>query len=139
MPVAEVTTGGSNDLRTHPVHLGLGATVIPQPEFAGMPWYEAYSARTAGDGPEGRLVSLYEFTESWDSWEMHPSGDELVVCLAGTLTLIQENADGSFHAAALRPFEYAVNAAGTWHTADLDGPATALFVTAGEGTQHRPR
>lgn len=132
-------TSRNNDLRTHPVHLGLGATVVPQPEFAGMPWYEAYSARTAIDGAEGRLVSLYEFAESWDSWEMHPCGDELVVCLAGAITLIQERADGSFHSIALQPFEYAVNQAGTWHTADLDATATALFVTAGEGTQHRPR
>jgi len=127
------------DLRTHPVHLGLGATVVPQPEFAGMPWYEAYSARTADDGAEGRLVSLYEFTQSWDSWEMHPAGDELVVCLAGEMTLIQEHPDGSFHSQALRPFEYAINPAGTWHTADLAMPATALFVTAGTGTRHRPR
>ena len=132
-------TTADNDLRTHPVHLGLGATVVPQPAFAGMPWYEAYSARTAGDGAEGRLVSLYEFAESWDSWEMHPAGEELVVCLAGSITLIQEHSDGSFHSQALLPYEYAVNPAGTWHTADVEGTATALFVTAGEGTRHRPR
>lgn len=128
-----------NDLRTHPVHLGLGASALPQPEFAGMPWYEAYAQRTAADGVEGRLVSLYEFSESWDSWEMHPSGEELVVCLAGEMTLIQERPDGSFRAQPLRPYEYAVNAAGVWHTADLAGPATALFITAGQGTEHRPR
>jgi hypothetical protein len=128
-----------NDLRTHPVHLGLGATALPQPAFAGMPWYEAYAQRVATDGAEGRLVSLYEFSRSWDSWEMHPVGDELVVCLAGEITLIQERPDGSFHSAPLRPYQYAVNAAGVWHTADLDGAATALFITAGEGTEHRPR
>jgi hypothetical protein len=26
-----------------------------------------------------------------------------------------------------------------WHTADVQGRAAALFVTAGEGTQHRAR
>lgn len=128
-----------NDLRTHPVHLGLGARVVPQPAFAGMPWYEAYSARTLGDGAEGRLVSLYEFSESWDTWEMHPAGEELVVCLAGSITILQEYLDGSFHSQALQPYEYAVNPAGTWHTADLQGTATVLFVTAGAGTRHRPR
>ena len=128
-----------NDLRTHPVHLGLGATAVPQPEFAGMPWYEAYSQRTAGDGAEGRLVSVYEFTQSWDSWEMHPAGDELVVCLGGEITLIQEGADTIGTAVTLRSFEYAVNAAGVWHTADVSKGATVLFVTAGQGTAHRPR
>lgn len=132
-------TGQDNDLRTHPIHLGLGATAVPQPAFAGMPWYEAYSQRTAGDGAEGRLVSLYEFSESWDSWEMHPAGDELVVCLSGEITLIQEQADGTHQALTLRPCEYAVNGPGVWHTADIAEAASALFITAGEGTCHRPR
>lgn len=127
------------DLRTHPVHLGLGATAIAQPAFTGMAWYDAYAERTQGDGAEGRLVSLYDFTESWESWEMHPAGDELVVCLAGEITLIQEHAEGSFHSIALGGGEYAINPAGTWHTADVGGQASVLFVTAGQGTRHRPR
>jgi hypothetical protein len=129
----------AQDLRTHPVHLGLGATAVPQPASAGMPWYEAYAQRTAHDGAEGRLVSLYDFTESWDSWEMHPAGDELVVCLSGEITLIQEQVDGTQRSLTLQPFEYAVNGPGVWHTADVAGAASALFITAGEGTQHRPR
>ena len=32
-----------------------------------------------------------------------------------------------------------VNPPGVWHTADVDGEATALFVTAGLGTEIRPR
>jgi hypothetical protein len=128
-----------NDLRTYPVHLGLGATAVPQPAFAGMPWYEAYAERTSGDGAEGRLVSLYEFSESWDSWEMHPAGDELVVCLSGEITLIQEQADGTCWSLTLQSYEYAVNGPGVWHTADIADAATALFITAGEGTRHRPR
>lgn len=133
------TKATARDLRTHPVHLGLGATVLPQPAFADMAWYQAYAERTAADGVEGRLVSLYDFSESWDSWEMHPLGDELVVCLAGTITLIQQRADGSFHSETLSDGEFIINPAGTWHTADVAGQATALFVTAGQGTQHRPR
>lgn len=129
----------TNDLRTHPIHLGLGATAVPQPEFAGISWYEAYARRTAADGAEGRLVSLYEFTESWDSWEKHPAGDELVVCLSGEITLIQELADGTTSSTTLRPFEYTVNAPGVWHTADVAERATALFITAGQATEHRPR
>jgi len=132
-------TGQGNDLRTHPVHLGRGGKAVPQPAFAGMPWYEAYTRRTASDGAEGRLVSLYDFSESWDSWEMHPAGDELVVCLSGEITLIQEQPDGTPESLTLRPGEYAVNGPGVWHTADVDNAATTLFITAGEGTQHRPR
>lgn len=127
------------DLRTHPVHLGRGARALPQPAFTGREWYDAYEKRTGADGEEGRLVSVYEFTERWDSWEMHPAGDELVVCLTGRITLIQERPDGSFHSETLRPHEYAVNSAGTWHTADVAEASTVLFITPGVGTQHRPR
>ena len=35
--------------------------------------------------------------------------------------------------------QYAINEPGVWHTADVAGEATALFITAGLGTEHRPR
>ena len=127
------------DLRTYPVHLGLGAKAEQQPAFTGMEWYAAYSARTAADGAEGRLVSMYDFSESWTSWEMHPVGDELVVCLTGEITLHQELPDGTARTVTIAAGQYAINPAGAWHTADVPGPASALFVTAGEGTEHRPR
>ncbi|WP_459664674.1 cupin domain-containing protein, partial [Novosphingobium sp. 11B] len=101
--------------------------------------YAAYGERTAADGKEGRLVSMYDFSTSWDSWEMHPEGDELVVCLSGEMTLIQEYPDGRLHSETLQAGQYIVNPAGVWHTADVSQPVSALFVTAGMGTQGRPR
>ncbi len=126
-------------LFTHPIHLGRGGTALAQPEFSGMEWYAAYAERTAADGAEGRLVSLYRFTEDWDSWEMHPAGDEVVVCLEGAMTLHQQLADGEERSVTLGPGDYAINPPGAWHTADVADAATALFITAGEGTAHRPR
>jgi quercetin dioxygenase-like cupin family protein len=122
-----------------PIHLGLGARAEAQPPFTGMEWYADYARRHKGDGVEGRLVSMYRFTESWDSWEMHPSGDEVVLCLSGRMVLHQELADGSRETVALAEGEYAINPPGAWHTADVEGAATALFITAGQGTEHRPR
>jgi len=49
----------SLSLSRHPVHLGLGATAVSEPEFNGMEWYERYAERHASDGLEGRLVSMY--------------------------------------------------------------------------------
>jgi len=132
-------TDSVHDLRTNPVHLGLGAKAEAQPAFTGMEWYTAYSARTAADGAEGRLVSMFDFSESWDSWEMHPAGDELVVCLSGEITLHQQLCDGTERTVTIGPGQYAINPPGAWHTADVAGPVSALFVTAGEGTQNRPR
>ena len=128
------------NLFKNPVHLGLGAKAIMQPEMTDMSWYDAYGARyDAEDGREGRLVSLYTFNEPWTSWEMHPQGHEVVVCTAGSLTLIQEWPDGRTATVTLQPGEYAINEPGVWHTADVVGSATALFITAGLGTEHRPR
>ena len=126
------------NLSRFPVHLGLGATAVPQPEFTGMEWYAAYGARHGADGAEGRLVSFYEFSENWTSWERHPEGDEAVICTAGEITLIQELPDGP-QKVTLRAGEYAVNPRGVWHTADIASRATALFITSGRGTEHRPR
>jgi hypothetical protein len=125
-------------LERFPLHLGLGARAVSQPEFTGMEWYAAYAERTAADGAEGRLVSQYSFSENWTSWEMHPAGDEVVICIAGEITLIQELPEGT-SSVTLRAGEYAINGRGVWHTADVASHATALFITAGMGTDHRPR
>jgi len=121
-----------------PLHLGLGARAVSQPEFTGMEWYAAYAERNAADGAEGRLVSQYSFSESWTSWEKHPAGDEVVICTAGEITLIQELPSG-IDSVTLRAGEYAINPRDVWHTADVADHATALFITAGIGTEHRPR
>lgn len=129
----------AHDLSQEFIHLGLGATAVVQPPFTGMEWYEGYGARHGGDGAEGRLVSQYTFTQSWESWEVHPSGAEVVICTAGRMTLIQEHPDGRVETATLGAGDYAINPPGVWHTADVEGSATAIFITAGEGTEHRAR
>jgi mannose-6-phosphate isomerase-like protein (cupin superfamily) len=131
---------GAFDLSKIPVHLGLGATAVTQEPFTGeMSWYERYGARTEADGLEGRLVTIHSFDAPWDSWEMHPNGSELVVCLEGRIVLHQELADGSVREVALEPHMAVINPPGVWHTADAGGKATALFITAGVGTEHRRR
>lgn len=128
------------DIATHPIHLGLGARAESEPAFTGdMAWYEGYAARHASDGTEARLVSQFSFDAPWEMWEMHPNGHEVVLCLAGSMTLHQEIPEGGRKTVTLRPGEYAINAPGVWHTADAEGPVTALFITAGLGTEHRPR
>lgn len=127
------------NLFVQPIHLGLGATAIVQPEFKWVPWYADYMERHADDGIEGRLVTMYVFTEDWDSWEMHPNGAEVVLCVAGAMTIHQEMVDGSKATVALGPGDYAINPPGAWHTADVAESATAVFVTAGWGTEHKPR
>ena len=127
------------DISRFPFHLGLGATVDRLDEFDGsMDWYERYGAATESDGVEGRLVSMHTFDAPWDSWEVHPAGHELVVCISGRLVVIQE-VEGEVRTVPLTAGQAVVNEPGVWHTADVDERTTALFITAGTGTEVRPR
>jgi mannose-6-phosphate isomerase-like protein (cupin superfamily) len=126
------------NLNKQPIHLGRGATAITQPEFTGVEWYGGYMQRHASDGTEGRLVAMHTFETPWEGWEVHPNGHEVVICTAGEITLIQE-INGKEVRTTLKPGEYAINPPGVWHTADVTKSATCLFITAGAGTQGRPR
>lgn len=131
---------GPFPLEQHPAHLGTDTSTHPQPAFTGeMAWYMGYGERHGADGPGGRLLAMHTFTESWTSWEVHPLGTEVVLVTAGRVRLHQET-EGVATAIELAAGEYAINPPGVWHTADvLEGPATAVFVTCGAGTEHRPR
>lgn len=131
---------GPHKISENFIHLGLGATAVSQPEFTGqMEWYEGYGERHGSDGREGRLVSFHRFTEDWPSWEMHPVGEEVVICTEGEMRLTQEFPDGRQESVTLKAGEYAINPAGVWHIADVADHASAVFITAGEGTEHRMR
>jgi mannose-6-phosphate isomerase-like protein (cupin superfamily) len=130
----------ANDIYANPIHLGRGATAEVEPDFTGdIGWYENYGARHEEDGAEGRLVGMHRFTSDWEMWEVHPHGSEVVLCIAGSMTLRQEKPDGSRATVTLTAGQYAINEPGTWHTADVENEATAVFITAGLGTEHRPR
>jgi quercetin dioxygenase-like cupin family protein len=124
----------------NPAHLGLGATAEVEPEFTGaLEWYMGYAQRHASDGVEGRLVDLVRLTESRGMWGVHPKGFEAVLCVAGSMTLHQDLLGGSRRSVTIGSGDYVINEPGVWHTADIDTEATALFITAGEGTEGRPR
>jgi uncharacterized cupin superfamily protein len=130
---------GAFDLASTHIHLGLGSRAVPLPDFEWSEEYlTAYGARFAGDGDEGRLVTMGQIAESWTSWERHPAGEEVVVQLSGLVDLIQRTEDGE-RRITLHPGQAAINPPGVWHTADVIEPGDALFITPGRGTEHEPR
>jgi uncharacterized cupin superfamily protein len=135
-----MTHGGPSpfDLSHTFVHLGRGSTATPLPDFEWSAEYvEAYRSRFAGDGQDGRLVCVIAQDETWNGWERHPAGEELVYLLSGRVDVVQE-VDGDEHVVALRPGDAMINPANIWHTARVHEPGLALFVTPGAGTEHRP-
>jgi mannose-6-phosphate isomerase-like protein (cupin superfamily) len=126
------------DLAETYVHLGGGSTATPLPGFTFTPDCLCdYDERFAADGNDGRLVCIIAQDRTWDAWERHPAGEELVVVLTGRIELVQEVA-GEERAVVLGPGEAIVNPAGIWHTARVHEPGQALFVTPGRGTEGRP-
>jgi mannose-6-phosphate isomerase-like protein (cupin superfamily) len=127
------------DLSQTHVHLGLGARATPIEDFQWTPEFlQRYGSDFASDGDEGRIVCLVRQSETWDSWERHPAGEEVVVLLSGRVDLIQDLDDGP-RRIEMRPGEAMVNPTGVWHTADVIEPGDGLFITPGRGTEHRPR
>ncbi len=121
------------------MHLGRGARAEPIADFEWTSEFlDRYEADHASDGDEGRLVMIAPSDETWNFWERHPAGEELVAVISGRITLIQE-VDGSQRRIKLSAGEATINPRGVWHTTDVHEPGKVLFVTPGLGTEHRPR
>ncbi len=129
---------GPFDLSRTFVHLGLGATATLLPDFSwSAEQIESYRARFAADGKDGRLVCVITQEATWDSWERHPAGEEVVFLISGRVDVVQD-IGGAEHVVELRPGDAMVNPTGVWHTARVHEPGLALFITPGEGTENRP-
>jgi quercetin dioxygenase-like cupin family protein len=127
------------DLSTTPLHLGLGSRARPIDGFAFDPAVlQEYADAVADDGVEGRMVVVIDEDGPGDHWERHPGGDEVIVCLAGTVAVVREVGERT-EQVVLRPGEATVNPAGVWHAVDADGAARLLTITPGLGTEHRRR
>ncbi|HEY3843806.1 MAG TPA: cupin domain-containing protein [Acidimicrobiales bacterium] len=119
------------------IHLGLGVRAVPLPGFSFTPEYlERYNELSESDGDEGRLVCIVPQDATWDSWERHPGGEEVVFLFSGRVDLVQE-IDGKEHVVELHAGEATVNPPNVWHTARVHEPGRALSITPGRGTEHK--
>lgn len=123
-----------HDLATTYIHLGVG------PETSLLPVGDDFWS-TLDSRPElhtGRLVSSMRHDADWAVWEMHPTGDELVVVIDGSVRFLLDDGT-SVTELTLHARQFVMVPTGVWHTADALGEAHLMFVTWGEGTTHRPR
>ena len=88
---------------------------------------------------DGRLLSVFDYEETWSWWERHPVGEEFVHLLSGSLVFRLD--DGSAERAVpLDAGDSLLVPAGVWHSADIVTPAALLFVTPVPArTEHRDR
>ncbi|HKA54928.1 MAG TPA: cupin domain-containing protein [Candidatus Binatia bacterium] len=95
-------------------------------------------ASKSGDFAGRRLVACFNFDKDWETWEMHPHGDEVVCLLTGDIAVVLEE-DGARRTVRLnQPQAFVIVPRSTWHTAKVRSPSTVLFVTPDQGTETRP-
>ncbi len=125
------------DLEKTFVHLAGDGRTVPL-EVTDTFWQDLTSGKL-GELGAGRMLSLFAFDGPWESWEVHPNGDEIVCLLSGRAAFTLEREGGKHETVELsQPGTFVFVPRGTWHTARTDEPTRMLFVTDGEGTTHRP-
>jgi uncharacterized cupin superfamily protein len=102
-------------------------------------FWQQLMAGALGNFHHEYLVTTSPYSANWPSWECHPLGEEIVCLISGRVTLIQERDGQQSRTELSKPGDFALNVRGTWHTADVHEHSLLLFITAGEGTQVRPR
>ena len=53
-------------------------------------FWEATKTGKGLESPFGYLVARYNFSRTWDHWECHANGDELLIAIEGSMQLLLE-------------------------------------------------
>ncbi len=115
------------------VHLPDGGGALPvacTPEF----WRELASGERSY---EGRMMTAHHVSGDMAHWEMHPAGEELLVSVGATVEAVFQR-DGSEETVTLSPGTACIVPRGEWHRIRVGEPGIVVFITPGEGTQHKP-
>ncbi len=155
-------TGNSAfDVTATYVHLPDGGEAIPvecTPEF----WRELASGERSY---EGRMMTAHHVSGDMAHWEMHPAGEELLVSVGATVEAVLQRdelppcssssreellvsvgatveavlqRDDGEEAITLSPGMALIVPRGVWHRIRVETPGVLVFITHGEGTEHKP-
>jgi len=112
---------------------GAGAAVpVPlTPSF----WHDLATGALALPG--GWLMMSSDVSEDMGHWEMHPNGEEMLICLSGAMRVIEE-VNGAERETVLPAGHVHAVKHGLWHRICVEAPGRMMHLTWGEGTEHRP-
>ena len=130
-----MTDTAVQDLASIYLRLRPNASVETLP--GGESFWQQLAAGELGSFHNEFLAIIHQFDTDWPISEMHPNGDEVVCLLSGAVTFVLELSGGTKVMQLNSSGEFVVVPQGTWHTAKTKVPTRMLFITAGEGTQHR--
>jgi mannose-6-phosphate isomerase-like protein (cupin superfamily) len=119
-------------------YLRLRPDASVEPLHVGDDFWQRIMTGKLGTFHNEYLVTTFSYDRDWPNWEKHPNGDEIVMLLEGSTTMVLE-VDGREQLVELGDgCSYVVVPRGTWHTARTRKACRMLFITPGEGTEHRP-
>jgi mannose-6-phosphate isomerase-like protein (cupin superfamily) len=126
----------SEDIQHTYLHVQDGGVTLPMP--VSETFWQELSSGAYPQLEQGRLMSAYTFSEPWAVWERHLAGEELVLLLSGSATLVLQEPLGEREVLLNAVGAYVLIPTGVWHTARTTVATTMLFLTPGAGTEHRP-
>ncbi len=127
---AAATTFSLQEAFVHLKDLGQAMRLEVGPEF----WS---TLETRPELQVGRLLGAFKQEKDMPHWEMHPSGDELLVALAGEFELVLQDGRAD-RVVELKAGQAFLVPFGVWHRVRVKSAGEILFVTPGKGTQQRP-
>ena len=83
------------------------------------------------------LIACHEFETDWESWEVHPHGDEVVLLISGEVTFTLNTEAGQINITLHEQGQNLIVPKGVWHTAQTSKKAKILCITPGPGTQQK--
>lgn len=83
------------------------------------------------------LVATFRYSDTWQQWEVHPQGDEVVSVLSGDIELILDQQPSPLHIKMGAGDTYVIPK-NVWHRAVVHVPGDVLHITYGKGTSQRP-
>ena len=128
----------SGPLEFSSTYLRLRADASVEPLTVNDTFWPRLMSGQLGNFHQEFLIAGSTFERDWPRWEMHPNGDEIVCLLSGCVTFLLEEGERIHEIELTGTGMYVVIPKGIWHTARTAAPCRMLFVTPGEGTQHRP-
>jgi mannose-6-phosphate isomerase-like protein (cupin superfamily) len=120
-------------------YLRLRPNATIEPLTVAEDFWHTIASGALGSFHDEYLVTLHKIDVDFPMWEMHPNGDEIICLLSGKMTITLD-VDGQQTRHLLdESGAFVLVPKGAWHTATVHANVRALFITAGEGTEHRER
>lgn len=89
---------------------------LAEPLQVNKDFYKNLQSGNLGDFSEERLVSFYTFKNDWETWEIHPNGEEMVILLSGEVEFILKLEENNKIVHLNKPNTFLIVPKGIWHS-----------------------